>query len=46
MIDTLVFFEFIGDAPPRFFYVKDGRQIHFWDEKVPEIAETLEVLSM
>jgi len=30
------FFSLVGDAPPRFIYILDGRQVAFWDDEVPE----------
>ena len=30
------FFSLVGEAPPRFIYVRDGTQIVFWDEQPPD----------
>jgi len=31
LIDSLRFLDFIGSAPPRLIYSRDGQQVHFWD---------------
>ncbi len=30
------FFSLVGEAPPRFIYVRNGIQIAYWDEKAPD----------
>lgn len=42
LIEALTFFQFIGVEPPRFIHVRDGKQVRFWDEDVPEDLELLE----
>ncbi|HOZ46904.1 MAG TPA: MauE/DoxX family redox-associated membrane protein [Candidatus Hydrogenedentes bacterium] len=34
-----LFFSLVGDVPPRFAFVKDGRQLAFWDEEPPTADE-------
>ena len=36
LIPDLEFFSLIGNSPPRFIVVKDGRQIQYWDKGLPE----------
>lgn len=31
----------IGAAPPRFYLVRDGRPVKYWDDNVPEVEEVL-----
>jgi len=47
LIDPLTFFRLLGDAtaPPRFVYIRNGKQIQHWDEMLPERAELAELLS-
>ena len=46
LVEPLTFFQFVGDAPPRVIYVRDGRQIHYWDEKAPEVNDLFDVVSV
>lgn len=39
LMEPLKFFEFIGDAPPRFYLVQDGKPIKHWDDQLPKIDE-------
>ena len=34
-IDSLEFFNLIGDAPPRYVYLRDGERLAQWDEILP-----------
>jgi uncharacterized membrane protein YphA (DoxX/SURF4 family) len=43
-IDPLEFFELIGEFPPRFYVVLDGKQVYFWDENLPSEDEIFEAL--
>lgn len=42
LIDSFQFLDFIGNAPPRLIYDRDGQQVHFWDweDETPD-AETV-----
>jgi hypothetical protein len=31
----------IGDAPPRFYLVRDGKPLKYWDDNVPDAEEVL-----
>ncbi len=33
------FFNLIGQAPPRFYLIRDGQPVKFWDETVPSAEE-------
>ena len=35
LIDPLVFFSLIADAPPRYTYISEGTEITHWDEVLP-----------
>ena len=35
LIDPIVFFSLIGDAPPRFTYISEAAEISHWDEELP-----------
>jgi len=37
------FFSLIGDAPPRFYLLRDGHVVKFWDDEVPEPEAIFEV---
>jgi len=37
------FFSLTGDVPPRFIYVRDGRQVMFWDDFLPAPDEILKL---
>lgn len=39
LLPPLEFFELIGNAPPRFYVIRDGRVIKFWDDKLPSTEE-------
>ena len=45
LIPVLEFLNLIGDAPPRFMLVMDGRQIKFWDDKLPDESAVMQVLN-
>ncbi|MEK9530948.1 MAG: MauE/DoxX family redox-associated membrane protein, partial [Flavobacteriaceae bacterium] len=34
MIDVNTFFDLIGSAPPRVYWIKNGAVVNFWDEKI------------
>lgn len=36
-----LFSSFIGQEPPRFIYIRDGRQVAYWDQDVPGVAAVL-----
>lgn len=36
--------EYIGDAPPRFILLQDGKQFRFWDKKAPEAFVVAEAM--
>ncbi len=36
------FFSLVGDVPPRFIYVVDGRQVAYWDHDLPPIQEVID----
>jgi hypothetical protein len=38
LIPVLEFFDLIGDAPPRFYVLKDGQIVKQWDETLPTEA--------
>ncbi|MCX7014333.1 MAG: hypothetical protein NTW86_17580 [Candidatus Sumerlaeota bacterium] len=42
LIPVLEFFDLIGDAPPRFYLVDNGREAKYWDEEIPQAAAILE----
>jgi hypothetical protein len=44
LIEPLKFFEHIGDAPPRFILVRDGKSIHYWDDELPKAPEILDAM--
>ena len=44
ILPPLEFFQFIGDAPPRFYLMRDGRVLAKWDGGVPPEAQVWEVL--
>jgi hypothetical protein len=41
-IDTLEFFNLIGDAPPRFYIIQDGHPVRHLDAEEPTLEELLE----
>lgn len=45
LIPPLRFFSFVGDAPPRFYYVHSGQGIKYWDKTLPRSNELLEASS-
>lgn len=45
LVEPLVFFQFIGQAPPRLIHVRDGKQLQFWDEPIPDLAKLVESLT-
>jgi hypothetical protein len=40
MIDVNTFFDLIGSAPPRIYWIKDGVAKQFWDEAVGKGIQT------
>jgi len=42
--DLIKFFNLIGTTPPRFALVRDGIQIHYWDNEAPPASEVIEAL--
>lgn len=42
-IEVLHFMELIGSAPPRFYIVKDGKEVRHFDPMNPETREVLDV---
>ena len=36
MIDVNTFFDLIGSAPPRIYWIVDGQVKHYWDETLGE----------
>ena len=45
LIDPLRFMQLLDDAPPRFFYVQDGKALRHWDEELPEEIELMELIA-
>ena len=46
MGDSIITFgEFIGSAPPRISLVRDGVELHYWDDEAPSQEELLEVVA-
>jgi hypothetical protein len=44
LIPALEFFDLIGDAPPRFYYLRNGQAVKYWDEdlsKNPEVEKEI-----
>ena len=44
LLAPLRFLQYVGDAPPRFILVRDGKQLKYWDKKVPpeiDIVQTM-----
>jgi hypothetical protein len=44
LIPVLEFFDLIGDAPPRFYVLRDGKSLKYWDENLPAEAAFREAL--
>jgi len=42
-IDVLHFMELIGSAPPRFYFIRDGKEVRHFDPMDPETKEVLDV---
>ena len=41
LIDVNIFFDLIGDSPPRIYYLKDGSVAEIWDADIDQnIANT------
>lgn len=38
-VEPEAFFRFVGQAPPRLIHVRDGREVAFWDEPIPELGD-------
>lgn len=45
VIDVLEFFDLIGEAPPRFHYLRMGESIRHWDDDVPTLESVVAALS-
>jgi len=47
LIEPLRFGQLLDDAvaPPRFFYVRDGKAVRYWDEELPEEMELRELIA-
>ncbi len=43
--DDLLFFNLIGQSPPRIWYVKDGLGLAYWDGEAPDQAEILAAIA-
>lgn len=43
-IPVLEFFDLIGNAPPRFYLVRDGKALQFWDEQIPTSETILQAM--
>ncbi len=41
---VMLFFSFIGQAPPRLYYIVDGRSVHHWDLDMPSIETVRDVV--
>jgi hypothetical protein len=39
-----LFFSLIGKAPPRFYLIRDGKPVKFWDEQVPSAEDVLKAV--
>jgi hypothetical protein len=35
LLEPLKFFDFIGDAPPSFYIIRDGKEVKHWDKELP-----------
>jgi hypothetical protein len=40
------FYSLVGDAAPRFYYIRDGREVKHWDATVPDPTEVLEAQAL
>ena len=36
LIDVNIFFDLIGDSPPRIYYLKDGSVAEIWDSDIDQ----------
>jgi uncharacterized membrane protein len=43
-IQDIEFLEFIGNVPPRFYVVRDGQPVKYWDDDLPELEELFEYI--
>ncbi|MCE5231214.1 hypothetical protein LLG95_16685 [bacterium] len=43
-VQPLKFFEFIGNAPPRFYLIHDGKSLRYWDDDLPKIDDIQSLL--
>jgi len=43
--DRVRMFYLLTDVPPRFYVIRDGVPLHYWDEAPPALGEILEVLA-
>lgn len=43
-LDPLTFIQLIGQTPPRFILIRDGKPLKYWDERVPELLELAETM--
>jgi len=39
--DKLLFYGFVGNAPPRFYVIRDGKELQHWDDLTPPSAEAI-----
>ncbi|MEN6626645.1 MAG: MauE/DoxX family redox-associated membrane protein [Candidatus Sumerlaeia bacterium] len=45
ILEPLKFFEFIGNAPPRYYLVQDGKTQKYWDNQLPKPEEIKKLIS-
>ena len=47
LIEPLTFFQLLDDAtaPPRFVYLQDGKEMHHWNDELPEDTELMEIIA-
>lgn len=43
-LPPLEFLQYIGTAPPRFILLKDGVEVNYWDEKLPDELTVIEAV--
>ena len=44
LLEPLDFFQLIGQTPPRFVLVLDGKPLQHWDEHVPDLLQLVEAM--